>query len=403
MPQGAPAPAQAPAQPPAQVAQAAAAQAAELRAAAMQRGLDPDIKKRLLDRADALESRFGKLETDAQGNWGQYDSRGEFHVKTSQKDLKEKEDKYTYQNMPGVGMLALHPTDPNKSRVIQAGQPPRPMTPDEVAAYGKGYFNSSGEPHVPNSPVQVLPGESETQKRQAALRISPMEAAVEEGKSAGDERRALAVMADAIAAAKANGGKLPEGKYGEMVQGLKSAARTFGLDFGNVPEGEILNKTNALLATAQAKALTSRPTQFDFQVMLERSPGLSQTDEGRIALIQIFDQLAHRRQDISRIATHKDTSPDNFEDKVAAYDAAHPILSPFTGRPMRKPEDLGMPDALNRTGAPAPASVPAPSPAQPAVRPEGPAPAPPTIGEVRKGHVFIGGDPADPSSWAKVR
>ncbi|GEP04028.1 glycoside hydrolase family 73 protein [Methylobacterium oxalidis] len=48
----------------------------------------------------------------------------------------EKDDKFTYQSMPGVGMVALHPTDPDKSRVIIAGQQPRPMTPEERTAYG---------------------------------------------------------------------------------------------------------------------------------------------------------------------------------------------------------------------------------------------------------------------------
>lgn len=47
-----------------------------------------------------------------------------------------KDDKFTYQAMPGVGMVALHPTDPDKSRVIIAGQQPRPLKREERAAYG---------------------------------------------------------------------------------------------------------------------------------------------------------------------------------------------------------------------------------------------------------------------------
>lgn len=273
-----------------------------------------------------------------------------------------KEDKYTYQNVPGIGLVAQHPTDPDKSRVIMVGQKSRPMTPDEAVQYKQGYFGNDGSPHVPNAAVNIIPGETETAKAMSKVRMQPIEEAVDSAKTAKDERAALAVMSDAIATVKANGGSLPQGKYGEVVQGFKSAARTFGIDLGDVPQGEILNKMNALLASAQAKALTSRPTQFDFQVMLERSPGLSQTDEGRVALIQIFDQLAKRREELGALARHKETTPDNFDDKVKAYDEAHPILSPFTGKPMRKPEDLGMPgQAPTPSAAPAAGAPPAPA------------------------------------------
>ena len=44
--------------------------------------------------------------------------------------------KFTYQAMPGVGMVALHSTDPTQSRVIIAGQQPRPLTAEERQSYG---------------------------------------------------------------------------------------------------------------------------------------------------------------------------------------------------------------------------------------------------------------------------
>lgn len=44
--------------------------------------------------------------------------------------------KFTYQAMPGVGMVALHSTDPTQSRVIINNQPPRPLTAEERQAYG---------------------------------------------------------------------------------------------------------------------------------------------------------------------------------------------------------------------------------------------------------------------------
>lgn len=44
--------------------------------------------------------------------------------------------KFTYQAMPGVGMVALHSTDPTQSRVIIPGQQPRPLTAEERQSYG---------------------------------------------------------------------------------------------------------------------------------------------------------------------------------------------------------------------------------------------------------------------------
>lgn len=44
--------------------------------------------------------------------------------------------KFTYQAMPGVGMVALHSTDPTQSRVIIAGQQPRPLSAEERQSYG---------------------------------------------------------------------------------------------------------------------------------------------------------------------------------------------------------------------------------------------------------------------------
>ena len=44
--------------------------------------------------------------------------------------------KFTYQAMPGVGMVALHSTDPSQSRVIINNQPPRPLTAEERQAFG---------------------------------------------------------------------------------------------------------------------------------------------------------------------------------------------------------------------------------------------------------------------------
>ena len=250
-------------------------------------------------------------------------------IGTAPKD--EKDDKYTYQSMPGVGMVALHPTDPGKSRVIIAGQQPRAMTPEESALYSKGYMGADGAPHIPSAAVQVLPGEKESEKEIGKAVGGEVAEAIKSGRPALEKLNAIGIMRDAFNAGANN---ITTGPMAESVLALKQFAKgSLGMSVDGLSNSEVIQKIGTQLATANAKSLTSRPTQFDFATYLKNNPGLLLSPEGNKAMLDILQQQAQREYDLSRLATKKENQAD-FGATVDAYDKAHPIVSPFTGKPL---------------------------------------------------------------------
>lgn len=245
---------------------------------------------------------------------------------------KEKEDKYTYQSMPGVGMVALHPTDPDKSRVIIAGQQPRAMTPEESAQFSKGYYGSNGDPHVPSAAVQVLPAEKEKDKKIGEALGGEIADAINAGRPALEKLNAIGIMRDAFD----NGAdKITTGPLADRVLALKQFAKgSLGMNVDGLSNSEVIQKIGTQLATANAKSLTSRPTQFDFATYLKNNPGLLLSPEGNKAMLDILQQQAQREYDLSRLATRPENQGD-FGSVVDAYDKAHPIVSPFTKQPIQ--------------------------------------------------------------------
>ncbi|MBE7199230.1 MAG: hypothetical protein INR70_15720 [Parafilimonas terrae] len=273
-----------------------------------------------------------------------------FNPKTGERQLviEGKDDKYTYQTLPGVGMVALHPTDPNKSRVIIEGQRPRPMTPEEAAQFSKGYYGADGTPHIPSAGVQILPGEKEKDKKIGEAIGSEIADAINAGRPAQEKLNAIGIMRDAL---DTGADKITTGPLAENVLRLKQFAKgSLGMDVEGLSNSEVIQKIGTQLATANAKSLTSRPTQFDFATYLKNNPGLLLSPEGNHAMLDLLQQQAQREYDLSRLAT-KTENQNDFGAVVDAYDKAHPIISPFTKQPIRTGD----------VNAPAPGGAPRPT------------------------------------------
>lgn len=149
---------------------------------------------------------------------------------------------------------------------------------------------------------------------------------------AREKLAALNVLADAW---KAGGDKITTGPAAERVLGLKQFARgSLGLNIGDdIAPSELISKIGTQLATADAKSLTARPTQFDFATYLKNNPGLNLTPEGNAALIDIKRQQAQHELDLAALARKKENW-DNWDDVVAQFDRTHPIVSSLTGKPL---------------------------------------------------------------------
>lgn len=98
---------------------------------------------------------------------------------------------------------------------------------------------------------------------------------------------------------------------------------------------EIIQKISTQLATADAKSLASRPTQFDFATYLRNNPGLLMSIAGNKALIELKLQQAQHDYELGSMATQKKYAedPNGWADVVQQYDLTHPLINPLTHKP----------------------------------------------------------------------
>ncbi len=220
----------------------------------------------------------------------------------------------------------------------------------------------------------TIAGETEESKALGAARAKNIVDYMEAGKSARDKLQALQIMEGALAAP--GGTDFTTGPGAEMALKAKQALSSLtGQPLDGVANAEIIKKTGAYLASAAAKDLANRPTQFDFKTFLENNPGLDISMQGNRLLINLMKQQAQHQMDLARLAQSYKGNTADWNDVVAEYDKSHPILNPMTGKPLAPNENLGFPDASNG----------------------------PKAGDVEGGYRFKGGSPGDPSNWEKVQ
>lgn len=188
------------------------------------------------------------------------------------------------------------------------------------------YYPGAGQQGV--TPAQKL--QTTAEAKLAENEVQNVIDAREAGKHAGTKLQTLAILSDAW---KRNGDSIYTGPGAETVLKAKQAAKNFGIDLGGVPESEIVSKVGTQLAAQTAKDLTSRPTQFDFAVMLQNNPGLMVSEAGNRALINIGQQQAKRELQLAQLAS-KYKYGDNWNEMVSKFEESHPIVSPMTGKPL---------------------------------------------------------------------
>lgn len=171
------------------------------------------------------------------------------------------------------------------------------------------------------------------------------------GKSARDKLNALDSIESSV---RAFGPNVVTGPHAEFALRAKEALNGIGLnaDWINkgLPETEVVQKMNAQLASASAKAMTGRPTQFEFASWQKNNPGLLTSKQGTLALTDILRQQAQNDIDLGKLAQNK-KNWDNWPEVVDKFYETHGLTNPLTGKPMR--DEIAASKAGTAIGAPA--------------------------------------------------
>ncbi|WP_439392539.1 hypothetical protein ACRQ5Q_24250 [Bradyrhizobium sp. PMVTL-01] len=220
----------------------------------------------------------------------------------------------------------------------------------------------------PNAPVKSITGG--TQVNIDTKAPSKIEDAYGEGiggqikttlDNAGNAPRTLAEIAQLRDAVNRAGDNITTGPLSAYVLKAKQAVGGLtGSSLDGVPEAELINNIGFRLATQASKAISSRPTQFEFGQALATKPGLALSKPGMHAMLNIMEQNAKDDQALAVLANDP-ANRQNWTATVQKYYAEHPVMSPFEpGKPLDQ-TDLARLEAAAPQGAQPPAGSGAPA------------------------------------------
>lgn len=237
----------------------------------------------------------------------------------------------------GIEMPAFSTVDPYGKSVTQL-----PTTGGGGSGRGAGGDTTSlpGLMEMDTAHRAEVRGAEETAGELSKAKAKPVAEAIETGHTAQNATKYLDLMEQV--------GKVPDaaninsGPHAKTFLQLKQVAKDlFGYDAGGVAPAEAIEKFNGFLAAQGAKELTSRPTQFDFKVFLERNPGIDVSKEGRQLLIDGLRQAYKQDIELSKMASRvKD--PGSWADARDKYMTDHPIKILYRGREVTS--DAAIPD-----------------------------------------------------------
>jgi Cell Wall Hydrolase len=154
--------------------------------------------------------------------------------------------------------------------------------------------------------------------------------------NAPQELQQLAILEDAYKQPHVPGGPLAE----HWAVGRAIIREIFGPKVADeVPATQLIDKTNTALSFKAAGELTSRPALLEVLAAMRSNPGTKMTDQTALYLINLMQQQKAQDRQLGTLARHTMDSRD-FLDKQDAFYDAHPLVSPFTGRPLLTAADF---------------------------------------------------------------
>ena len=161
-------------------------------------------------------------------------------------------------------------------------------------------------------------------------------AAISALKTIPSEMQQLAILQDAYKQPHIPGGPLAE----TWSSGRALIKEVFGSKAADeVPASQIIEKTNTALSFKAAGELTSRPALIEVLAAMRANPGLKMTDQSSLYLINLMQQQKAQELQLGHMANEAD-NPREFISARSRFYQEHPLLSPFTGKPLKTAADF---------------------------------------------------------------
>lgn len=195
---------------------------------------------------------------------------------------------------PPAGGAATDQTVPNPNITIRPPPFPQSGRVEDLSQWGTG--------------VQA---QSEIAQRLAQSQAARVSADLDAAVAAPAALNTLNTIRTATEVAGTNAWRGPG--LGEWTQRVSQYLSNFGYARGyleSLPHTELLTKLNAQLATEATNRLTARGTNFDLATFMANSPGLSQSYQGSLLLIDFLQQEQRRAMGLEALI--RDLRPDQM-------------------------------------------------------------------------------------------
>lgn len=223
------------------------------------------------------------------------------------------------EQLPGGGMGQRNP-DTNELTVRV--QPDPIQTPAGFKARVDQAMASR-----PQTTVNLPPQENEYRKKRGQDFAADARTYQEAGRGASKRLGQLSVLESSL-----SDPAVYQGTAGNAVNSIKRAGKTLlGLDIEGVGSAEVAQKVGAEMALALKSNLPGPMSDSDRKFLIDLPPGLSNSRDGNVRLIEYQRRVARREMEIATLARHYEAENGQLDagfDAVAAdYAERNPLFS----------------------------------------------------------------------------